>query len=71
MSDDDFDAERFVDHAAALNGIRLAPEQRPGVIANFESFRALQLDWFLNKDVDTGCQIEPGKKALKEAINRH
>jgi hypothetical protein len=41
MSDDDFDAERFVDHAAALNGIRLAPEQRPGVIANFESFRAL------------------------------
>ncbi len=41
MSDDDFDAERFVDQAAALNEIRLAPEQRPGVIANFESFRAL------------------------------
>ncbi len=41
MSDDAFDAERFVDHAAALNGIRLGPEQRPGVIANVESFRAL------------------------------
>ncbi len=41
MSDEAFDAERFVDHAAALNGIRLGPDRCPGVIANFENFRAL------------------------------
>ncbi len=41
MSDDVFDSERFVDLAAALNGIGIGPDQRPGVIANFENFRAL------------------------------
>ncbi len=41
MSDDAFDTERFVDLAAALNGIGLGPDRRPGVIANFNSFIAL------------------------------
>ena len=41
MSDDDFDAARFVELAAALNRIELSPDQRAGVIMNLENFRAL------------------------------
>ena len=41
MSDDDFDAARFVKLAAALNRIELSPGQRTGVIMNLENFRAL------------------------------
>ncbi len=41
MSDDDFDAARFVELAAALNRIELSPDQRAGVILNLENFRAL------------------------------
>ena len=41
MSDEVFDAERFVKLAAALNGIELSTEQRPGVIINFKNFRSL------------------------------
>ncbi len=41
MSDDDFDAARFVELAAALNRIELSPDQRAGVITNFENFRSL------------------------------
>ena len=41
MSEKDVDAARFVDAAAALVGIDVMPEQRPGVITNFENFRAL------------------------------
>jgi hypothetical protein len=41
MSDDAFDAERYVDQAAALGRIELGPDRRPGVITNFENFRAL------------------------------
>ncbi len=41
MADEAFDAARFVDQAAALNGIDLGPDRRLGVIANFESFIAL------------------------------
>jgi hypothetical protein len=41
MSDEDFDAARFVAAAAALVGIEVTPGQRPGVIMNFENFRAL------------------------------
>ncbi len=41
MSDKDFDVERFVKLAAALNGIELSIEQRSGVIINFKNFRSL------------------------------
>ena len=41
MSDEDFDAARFVELAAALNRIELSSDQRAGVIMNFENFRAL------------------------------
>ena len=41
MSDEEFDAERFVELAAALNRIELSSEQRPGVIINFKNFRSL------------------------------
>ena len=41
MSDEEFDAERFVELAAALNRIELSSEQRPGVIMNFKNFLAL------------------------------
>lgn len=41
MSDEDFDAARFVELAAALNRIELRSDQRPGVIMNLENFRAL------------------------------
>ncbi len=41
MSDEDFDAARFVELAAALNRITLSSDQCPGVIANLENFRAL------------------------------
>mgnify|MGYP002528281856 CR=1 FL=1 len=41
MSDEAFDAARFVEMAATLMGIDLGPDRRAGVIANFESFIAL------------------------------
>ena len=41
MSDEEFDTEKFVESAAALNGIEMSPDQRAGVIMNFENFRAL------------------------------
>ncbi len=41
MSDEDFDAARFVERAAALNRIELSSDRRPGVVQNFENFRAL------------------------------
>ena len=41
MSDEDFDAARFVELAAALNRIELSSDQRRGVITNFENFRTL------------------------------
>ena len=41
MSDEDFDTARFVELAAALNRIEVTPDQRAGVIMNFENFRAL------------------------------
>jgi hypothetical protein len=42
MPDKEVDATAFVELAAALNGIEITPDQRPGVIMNFENFRALQ-----------------------------
>jgi hypothetical protein len=41
MTDDDFDAQRFIELAAALNGIPPDPDRYAGVIMNFENFRAL------------------------------
>ena len=41
MSNKEFDVERFVELAAALNGIELSIEQRSGVVINFENFRSL------------------------------
>ena len=41
MSDKEFDVERFVNLAAALNGIELSIEQRSGVIINFKNFNSL------------------------------
>ena len=41
MSDKEFDVERFVELAAALNGIELSIEQRSGVIINFKNFSSL------------------------------
>ena len=41
MSNKEFDVERFVKLAAALNGIELSIEQRSGVIINFKNFSSL------------------------------
>ena len=41
MSNKEFDVERFVELAAALNGIELSIDQRSGVVINFENFRSL------------------------------
>ena len=41
MSDKEFDVERFVKLAAALNEIELSIEQRSGVINNFKNFCSL------------------------------
>ena len=41
MNDEDFDTQQFVELAAALNGVALAPDRRAGVIMNFENFRSL------------------------------
>ena len=36
MSTGSFDAERYLDVAAAAMGLQIAPEHRPGVIVNLE-----------------------------------
>jgi len=36
MAEQSFDAEAYVDAAAALIGLRIDPAHRPGVIVNFE-----------------------------------
>ncbi|HYM03227.1 MAG TPA: DUF4089 domain-containing protein [Stellaceae bacterium] len=41
MSEKSFDAEQYLDAAAAAIGLTIAPEHRPGVLANLQSVAAM------------------------------
>ncbi len=59
---DGFDAERYVDAAAALIGLTIAPELRPGVVANFKQIAdtaALVMSFPLDDQIDPAVVFRP------------
>lgn len=59
---DGFDAERYVDAASALIGLTIAPELRPGVIANFKQIAAtaeLMMSFPLDDHIDPAVVFRP------------
>jgi len=57
-----FDAEQYVEQAAALVGLPLHPEHKPGVIANMSRIQkvaSLFLDFPLPDDVEAAPVFQP------------
>lgn len=62
MADRPFDAETFVDAAAALTGLPLDPAHRPGVILNIEriaEMAALVMAFPLPKETEPAPVFRP------------
>ncbi len=57
MADKPFDAGAYVDAAAALTGMPIAPEHRPGVVVNMERIAAMAK---LVMDFPLPDEVEPG-----------
>jgi len=57
MADKPFDAEAYVDAAAALTGMPIAAEHRPGVVVNMERIAAMAK---LVMDFPLPDEVEPG-----------
>ena len=57
-----FDADRYVDTAAAAIGINIAPELRPGVIASFKQIAdtaELVMSFRIDDDIDPAVVFRP------------
>lgn len=57
-----FDAERYVDVAAAAIGLTIAPELRPSVIANFKQIAdtaSLVMSFPIEDDIDPAVVFRP------------
>ena len=62
MSDKSFDAERWVDTVAPTIGLPIAPEHRPGVVANLGAIAAmaeLVMDFALPDDTEPAPIFRP------------
>ncbi len=62
MSERPIDAAAFVDAAAAAIGLEIAPEHRPGVIANVERLTAvarLVMEFPLSDEVEAAPVFKP------------
>lgn len=56
MTDTPFDADRYVDSAAAAVGLPLAPEHRAGVVLNFQrlaEMARLVMEFPLSDDIES------------------
>ncbi len=54
--------EAWVDSMAALVGLPLLPEHRPGVVENFERIRAIAqrvMEFPLSEEIEAGPTFEP------------
>ena len=57
-----FDAERYVEAAAAAIGLTIAPELRPGVIASFKQIAdtaELVMSFPIDDDIDPAVVFRP------------
>lgn len=62
MSEKSFDAEHYLDAAAAAIGLTIAPEHRPGVLANLKTvaaMAALVMDFPLPESVEAAPVFHP------------
>ena len=62
MSDQPFDAEAFVDAAAALIGLPIDPAHRPGVVLNMEriaQMAALVMEFPLPDEIEPAPVFRP------------
>ena len=62
MSDRTFDANAYIDAAAALLGLPLDPAHRPGVVVNFEriaQMAALVMEFALPEETDPAPVFAP------------
>ena len=62
MADQSFDAEAYVDAAAALIGLPIDPAHRPGVIVNFEriaQMAALVMEFALPEKAEPAPVFRP------------
>ncbi len=62
LDSDRFDVEQYVEQAAALIGLPLHPEHKPGVVANLSRIQkvaSLFMDFPLPDDVDVAPVFQP------------
>jgi hypothetical protein len=63
MPDSTFDAAKHVDHMAAVLGLAIDPEHRPGVVANMartDEIARLVADFPLPDDIELAPTFHPG-----------
>ena len=66
MPDSTFDAAKHVDHMAAVLGLAIDPEHRPGVVANMArtaEIAELVTGFPLSDDAELAATFRPGEKS--------